>query len=434
MLPHNLRVPLLIIALALGLSLTVGTPRRAGAAGAGRSYQPDEIVVRLSPSAQGIDDLNSDLGTATITQIGGEAGSYLLRVPPGTDPATLAQSVALDPRLNFAEPNYIGGSPEADPRSIGAWGGLDPAPLLVQPALAQVHLVEAQAISRGAGVTVAIIDTGAQLDHPALAASFTPDGYDFVDNDSSPIDVADGIDKNGNGLADEAYGHGTHVAGIIHTVAPDAQLLVLRVLNSDGEGDMTDLVQAIDYAVAHGAGVINLSLGTSENSQLLKDAVRRATLGGVVVVAAAGNAGADQRQYPAAGNCAIAVTSVDANDLHSTFASYGGWVSVAAPGEGIFSAFPTSGYATWSGTSMATPFVSGEAALLISLKPSLNVRDVANLIGGTARSIDQLNPALDDLLGDGRIDLAASLRAVIKGLDSQPRHSHVTRSCIAQTQ
>ncbi|MEI7770424.1 MAG: S8 family serine peptidase [Chloroflexales bacterium] len=430
-LPRSLYSPLLMITLAVGMALGAAAPYRAAASGAVQRYRPGEIVVRLASASLTIDDVNRDLGTSTAAQMEGDAGVYLLRTPPGSDPSVVSDALALDPRLDFAEPNYINGAPVANPRGIGAWGGTDPAPLLAQSALAQIGLTDARALSRGTGVTVAIIDTGAQLDHPDLAASIAPDSYDFVDDDSSPIDTPDGIDNNGDGVADEAYGHGTHLAGIIHTLAPDARLLVLRALTAEGDGDMFNLVRAIDYAVAHGATVINMSLGTSEDSRLLRAAVRRATLGGAVVIAAAGNTGTDLPQYPAATSCAIAVTSVDSRDVRSTFASYGAWVSVAAPGEGIFSAFPASGYATWSGTSMATAFVSGQAALILSLQPTLNARDVGDLIGGTAASVDLVNPDLPDLLGDGRIDLAASLRAASQNSDTRAHHRRITRSCVS---
>jgi subtilisin family serine protease len=428
-LPRNIHAPLLLVALALTLSLLVSAPPRAAASVGPTPYHSDQIVVRLAPSASGIADLNQSLGTSTVAQLPDDPNTFLLQTPPGVDSVTLSETLALDPRLEFAEANFVSGVPEANPRRIGAWGGLDPAPLFVQPALSQIRLSQAQRLSRGAGVTVAIIDTGAQLNHPALRGSIALGGYDFVDGDADPTDTPDGIDNDGDGIPDEAYGHGTHVAGIVHTVAPDAKLLILRALTSEGDGDIFNVAEAIDYAVDHDADVINLSLGTSEDSQLLRDAVLRATRADVLVVASAGNEGADIRQYPAASNCVVGVTSVDANDIHSGFANYGGWVGVAAPGESIFNAFPTDGYATWSGTSMAAPFVAGQAALIRSLRPRMTVRDVANLIGGTADSISLLNPGYNGLLGDGRIDLAASVYAAAGDGSPRANRARISSSC-----
>jgi subtilisin family serine protease len=209
------------------------------------------------------------------------------------------------------------------------------------------------------------------------------------------------------------YGHGTHVTGIVHLVAPDARLLPLRVLNSDGRGNNFRTASAIVYATHRGADAINLSLGTSHASALLRQVVGEAAQLGVVVVGAAGNLNTDAKQYPAAEACAIAVTSVNAQDKKSSFANYGDWIGVAAPGENIYSTFPVNGYAWGTGTSMATPFVAGQVALLQSADPQLTLDEVGRLIGGTARSLDKKNPAYRGLLGEGRIDLLASLDSLV---------------------
>jgi subtilisin family serine protease len=284
-------------------------------------------------------------------------------------------------------------------------------------------------ISRGAGAVVAVIDTGAQLDHPALAASFTAARHDFIDGDDVPDDVFS--DVNGDGVADEAAGgHGTHVAGIVHLVAPEAQIMPLRVLDADGNGDIFTVAEAILYAIHNGADVINLSLGTPSKSDLLKEVVREATRNGVVVVAAAGNLNTNAPQYPAADQCALSVTAIGPTGIKSEFANFGGKVEFAAPGESIYSTFPKDGYAWWSGTSMATPFVAGQAALIHSAGPALNARDIALLIGGTARSLDKLNPQFVGRLGRGLIDISASLELLLTGNLPKSNHGLMGLSCI----
>jgi subtilisin family serine protease len=278
-------------------------------------------------------------------------------------------------------------------------------------------------------VIVAVIDTGVQLDHPALAASFTDTGYDFIDNDANPSDLFNNIDDDGDGLIDEGSGHGTHVSGIIHLVAPEAKIMPLRALDTEGNGEFFAVAEAIQYAVAHGANVINLSLGTPTRSDLLRDVIREATRAGVIVVAAAGNVNSSLAQYPGADQCTIGVTSVGSNSVKSSFASYGGWVDIAAPGESVYSAYPPSGYAWWSGTSMATPFVAGQAALIHSLRPDLNARDTIMLIGETAGSLNKANPKLADQLGGGRADIGASLAAVASG-DLPVAGGYMSSSCI----
>jgi subtilisin family serine protease len=176
-------------------------------------------------------------------------------------------------------------------------------------------------------------------------------------------------DDSGPGLA---WGHGTHVAGIIAAMAPGATILPVRVLDSGGRGNSFLLAYALEWVVAHGAQVVNLSLGTDFDSRILRDVIERALDAGVVVVAAAGNNGQALRQFPAAYPDVLAVTSVTYDRatrsfVRSSFANYGReWVDLAAPGEGVLSAMVTvtgTGYARWSGTSMATALVSGAAAL-----------------------------------------------------------------------
>lgn len=425
------RLAALPLALAALVLLAAAPPARvARALEIEPAFRPAELIVEINPaSGLTIESLADELSAAVASELAPEAATYLLHLPPDADVAALADRLDVDPRLDFAEPNYLAGAPEADPRGIGGWGGTDPAPLAGQPALAQIRMAESHAVSRGAGITVAVIDTGAQLDHPALASSLLA-GRDFIDGDAMPTDAPDGLDDDGDGLADEAFGHGTHVAGIVHTIAPEARILVIRALTAEGVGDVFTVAQAIRSAADAGADVINLSLGAPAPSDVLRDAVVAASRAGAVVVAAAGNDASDDKQYPAAGSCAIAVASVGADDAASPFTNTGGWVSVAAPGESIFSTFPPGGYAWWSGTSMATPFVAGQAALLRSLQPALTPRAVAVLIGGTAVSLAGRNPQLRDDLGDGRIDLAASLAALSSGAELKAPASRISGSCV----
>lgn len=275
---------------------------------------------------------------------------------------------------------------------------------------------------------VAVLDTGVQLDHPNLVGVLTTTGYDFVDNDPLPNDEFNGLDDEI--VPGSAGGHGTHVAGIVHLTAPAAQIMPLRILDPDGRGDVSTLIEAIKYAVDHGADVINLSLGTPDKSDALKTVIRYATQNGVVVVAAAGNLETSQKEYPAATQCALAVTSVGPGGIKTDFANYGKWISFAAPGEGIYSTFPISGYAWWSGTSMAVPFVAGQAALISSLDSSLNPRQIAMLIGGTAVSLDEINPDFDGELGLGQPDIEASLLVLLSGNLPTSNRGLMSSSCV----
>jgi thermitase len=377
-------------------------------------YEPGQIVVKLAPlPGNNLLGINQTYGTTTLASLPDHSDIFLLQAPLGADAERLVRVMTRDVRLVYAELNYINENPEdGGTDRIYGWGG-DSTSMQNQDSTKAIHLEAAHDLSRGGGTLVAILDTGVQSNHPALADSLDGLGYDFVDNDLAPDEEANGLDDDGDGRVDELYGHGTHVAGIVHLVAPDARLLPLRVLNSDGRGNNFRTASGIVYAAHRGADAINLSLGTPHQSVLLREVVGEAARLGVVVVGAAGNLNTDAEQYPAAEACAIAVTSVNARDKKSSFSNYGEWIGVAAPGENIASTFPIDGYAWWSGTSMATPFVAGQAALLRGANPQITLDEVGLLIGGTTDSLDRTNPGYRGQLGEGRIDLLASLESLV---------------------
>jgi thermitase len=211
-------------------------------------------------------------------------------------------------------------------------------------------------------------------------------------------------------------GHGTHVAGIVDIAAPAAKIMPLRVLDTEGYGDVFTIAEAVHFAAQNHADVLNLSLGSPSRSTLLQEAINDATANGVLVAAAAGNSNSLVAEYPAAGNGVVAfadglvaVTSVNMNDRKSGFANYGSWVDIAAPGEGIRSAFPVNKYAYWSGTSMATPFVSGQAALIHAVNGTLDPAGIEVSIRCSARSLFASDLLYAAMLGAGRADVGASL-------------------------
>jgi len=406
---------ILLVVLVASLLFSAGPPAPVQASTA--LYVPGQIIVRLAPVlGVTIGLINALFGTITLGVLPGLSDVYLLGVPLGISAPDLVNLLKVHPGILWVELNYETTFPEESSTDrIYAFNGPDPVPYNGQEAAAALQLEQVHAISRGAGVQVAVIDTGVQRDHPALAGSLHPSGYDFVDLDFAPDEVADGQDNDGDGRVDEGYGHGTHVAGILHLVAPEAQILPVRVLDSEGRGNHFRTASAILYAAQQGADVINLSLGSPQSSLVFREAVRSATRRGAVVVSAAGNLGGDIRQYPAAESCAVAVTALDGQDRRSAFASYGSWVNLSAPGEDIYSSFPVDGYAWWGGTSMAAPFAAGQAALLLGVNSGLSPHQVGALMGGTAGSLAAQNPQEYTLLGAGKVDLLASLQALASG-------------------
>ncbi len=230
--------------------------------------------------------------------------------------------------------------------------------------LRKVKLDKVQKYATGSGVTVAILDTGADLDHPQLVGHLVA-GYDFVDGDQVPNDEPNGLDDDEDGRTDEGSGHGTHIANIIATIAPAARIMPVRVLNSDGGGTLYDILAGLIYAVDHGAQVINMSFSAVDNSAFLEAAINYALEHRVLLVAAA--AGADgYLEFPAAYDGVIAVGATRNDDHVASFSeAYASEVDIFAPGELIYSAYYDGRTAWWTGTSMAAPFVTGSAALMV---------------------------------------------------------------------
>jgi subtilisin family serine protease len=364
-------------------------------------FLPGELILKLRQAgdlATVAEDYSLD--PAPLDQFGSRS-LYRLRILDGMSPRDKAAALIADPqgRVVYADPNFIHEAPEGRARVIYAGGGGD-GEYVGQWAPGKIRLPEAHAITRGAGITVAVIDTGVDLSHPALVGRLVP-GYDFVDDDADPS-------EEGAYGVNDLFGHGTHVAGLIALAAPDSRIMPLRVLNPDGVGNIWVLAEALAYALDpdgnpetdDGADVVNLSLSTLERSGLLRDVVKAVTCAdpmkaspddlpcfltngrGAVVVMAAGNGGNSVKEYPAGDGIAgtISVAASTQGDTLASFSNYGSWVNVAAPGEGIWSTVPGGGYGNWSGTSMATPLVSGEAALVRAAFPRLNTVKVAKQI------------------------------------------------------
>jgi len=290
--------------------------------------------------------------------------------------------------VNYAEYNVPADLSDSSYHSCPAGApddaGSDPAVWRNQSASQQLQLSEAHELSEGDSTLVAVLDTGVERSHPALAGLLQP-GWDYVDDDPDPSDTQNGRDDDGDHAVDESFGHGTFVSGTVALTAPKARIMPMRVLNSDGCGNLFVVAEAITDAVKAGADVILLAFGTETKPEPTKfeDAIKLARARGVVVVASAGNESSTEERYPAALGEVLAVSALRPDLLQlAAFSNSGSWVDIAAAGMHIVGPVPEGRYAYWNGTSVAAPFVAGQAALIRSRRPR---QDATN----TIRAIEQ---------------------------------------------
>ena len=280
-----------------------------------------------------------------------------------------------------------------------------------------IDVVPAWDIATEATPTVAVVDSGVDPQHPDLKGNILSGGFDFVGNDTDPTDQ---------------NGHGTHVAGTIGAegnngigvtgVAWNAHILPVRVLDSNGSGSVSDVVKGYQYAASH-ADIVNVSLGGAEPSQAEYDAIRTAS--NTLFVVAAGNSGANADttdSYPCGYDLAnvVCVAATGANDELASFSNYGPRsVDIAAPGVGILSTYPTwkGGYGWLSGTSMATPEVSGAAALVLGQNSALTPWQIREKLLAGADPV----PALEGKVASGgRLDVFNAMQAAAPPADTAP--------------
>ncbi|MCL4561479.1 MAG: S8 family peptidase [Chloroflexi bacterium] len=281
-----------------------------------------------------------------------------------------------------------------------------------QPNMHQILADQAWAncIVGAPGVVVAVLDTGVDLDHSALAPNLLPGASCLsLSLNQCTTDIA----------PDDPNGHGTHVAGIVAAtldggwvvgVAPRVKILPVQVLDADGNGTSLSAAKGILWAASR-ARVLNLSFSGPRSNDTLNAAVAQVVAqDNTLIVAAAGNffIGGNPVQYPAAYPGVVAVAAVDSGNNHASFSNTGNYIDLAAPGVGIFSTY-NSGYYTMSGTSQATPHVSGVAALIWSLWPQYTAAQVTSVLESTARDLG--SPGWDSTFGWGLVNAAAATSA-----------------------
>ncbi|WP_299238715.1 S8 family serine peptidase [Sulfurihydrogenibium sp.] len=392
-------------------------------------YKEGEIIVKFKSNPS-----NQTLKSQAISKT---LNIHVIKLPSNMKVEDALKKYKNDPNVEYAEPNYIIKKLETipnDPYYPSQWG------------LVKVLANKVWDACKGSDNTiVAVIDSGIDLNHPDLK--------DHIWKNTGETNCNDGIDNDNNGFVDDCYGwnfasnnnntqdddgHGTHVAGIIGAVTNNnvgvaglnwyVKLMSVKILDSTGSGDVANLIKAIDYAVKNGAKIINSSLGYPDScsyvppSQALYDAIKSAGDRGVLFVAAAGNYGCNNDKtplWPASFNLPniISVGASDQNDNLAYFSSYGqNSVHLLAPGTNIISTYfdktnNQSTYKSLSGTSMAAPFVSGAAALLMSCLNNPTIYEIRERI---VSSVDVFDSLSSKTISSGRLNIYNALNNPLK--------------------
>ena len=354
------------------------------------------ILVKISANARLINVMSrmEPYGTVTESSELAKLDAFILDVPDNNFDERLVELGNIS-GVGYVEPDYPVQALDTIPN--------DPS-FPAQYGLTAIRAPQGWDVSTGSpAVTIAILDSGVDMSHPEMVGKVVQ-GYDFVNNDNNPQDD---------------YGHGTHVAGIaaargnnglgIAGVSWGAQIMPVKVLNSFGQGSFSNVAAGIIWATDHSAQIINMSLGGSNYSQILQDAVDYAARHNVLLVASSGNTNSNFVLYPARLPQVIAVAATNANNQHASFSNYGAEIDIAAPGDNILSLWLGGGYSTFSGTSMATAYVSGLAAVLLGYDN--NARTVRQHLEAT--SLDISPPGWDMYTGAGLIQMDAAIRLAL---------------------
>ena len=402
----------LLVALFLFSALS---SKAAFAASRSQEYPTQTLLIHFDAGTP------AETRDALIAEMGGELVTWIhqlniaeIRVPVQMEAMTAFQTNALSSAMTQGVVTYV----EADRTVSAAYAPNDPdfSDRTMSYGYEQVQTLDAWDIVTGSQqIIIAVVDSGINEAHPEFAGRLVP-GYNFTDAEH-PNDLTD------------MSGHGTHVAGILAAaldnkqgvagVCPNCRLMPIKVLNKSNIGSWSQLAQGITYAVDNGAQILNLSLGTPVASETLTYAIEYAIERGVIVVAAAGNNGSDAPYYPAALNGVVAVGATNQKDERWAKSDFGSYIDLVAPGQIIYSTYNDldniyQGYTYMSGTSMAAPFVSGVAGLLLSIAPDLSADEVVEAM--TLGAEDLGVSGWDTEFGYGRVNAVGALMAPVAGL------------------
>ncbi len=390
------------------------------------AFASDQLIIKLRPEARvenntlstnisSLDKALASINATALVPLSGLPDTYILKMQDHANILTAVETLNKEPAVDYAEPDYLAkfASVPDDPRYSEQWG------------LSKIEVEGAWDQSMGSpSIIIAIIDSGIDLTHEDLAPNLWVNpgeipGNGLDDDNNIFIDDVQGwnfVDSTNN--VQDYIGHGSLVSGVaaakinntvgIAGVCGNCHIMPVKVSQISGFANYSDIAAGVAYATQKGARVINISLGGYSNSTTLRNAITTAVSQNIVVVAGAGNDNSSSPFYPAAYENVIAVAGTDQNDLKTTSTNYGTWVDVSAPGQDILST-TLGAYSSDSGTSYASPFVSGAAGLLLSIHPEWTPAMVRGQFAHTSDNIDSLNPGYEGLLGAGRFNATLAL-------------------------
>jgi subtilisin family serine protease len=380
-------------------------------------------------------------------------GIYRVTGPSGESQTDLLKDLGGDHQVTGAEADRTVDTPEApktpvpfspslallapalnDHSIMSYYGATVRGAYVNQQAAGMIEMPQALARFGSGNTIVAVIDTGVDPTHPALVGALV-NGYDFTRNLAGPASELLDLDqstvaileqstvailehKNSPAILNQStvaileqstvailegaklpsdFGHGTMVSGLIHLVAPGVKIMPLKAFSADGSSQLSNIVQAVYYAVDHNAKVINMSFAMTSPSTELTNAIAYAKAHGVICVASAGNDGREETTFPAATGGVIGVGSTSQTDLRSVFSNYGDSASVAAPGEALITTYPGNNYAGVWGTSFSSALVSGTAALMFELNTKLSHSSASDALGKGKQIHQNVGARLDEI-------------------------------------
>jgi subtilisin family serine protease len=454
------KIRLACAALLVSLMTTIGVVKAPAQSGW------KQIIVRCSP--QDLDKIRAKIGAAVLDSY---RGHYLLNVASTTNTDDVEgiqrnSIAAVDNKNVEIERGSRGnsgsrGNTRFRTQVVNYYGTLAPQTYTDQPAASKISLNRALSTATGVGARIAVIDTGIDFRHPTLKGVILP-GRNYVGRTPVPTEFDDPVLLTQVGGAEfdlmqvggaefdlmqvggaefdlmqvggaefdlmqvggaefdlmraaaakllsvgPLFGHGTMTAGLIHLVAPNARIIPMKAFDAAGNATEWNVIRAVLDSIDMGADAINMSFASSKRSKLLDDALDYAASRGLVLVAASGNSDTEAPTYPASEDEVIAVTALDLNDQKASFANFGRYVDLSAPGVDLVTTFPGGMFAMVSGTSESAPLVSGVFGLVRERGTrGLSARQVVE------RAVDEIDPPqkYQNKLGKGRINAAKAVR------------------------